>query len=68
MMPNTEPNSIPSTFADRAEWRETYAAYVDEFKKSRQAGADRAALYARLAKLGFAGAALDAEMKYIREG
>lgn len=67
MTPRTEPNSIPPMFADRQEWRETYAAYVGEFKESGRRRSDELRLKLQLIRLGFIDANLDSEVKYIKD-
>lgn len=66
-MPNTEPNSLPSIFDDWEDWRRTYATHVREFLESPRSVLSEAALEARLKGLGFVGANLSREIKYIKE-
>lgn len=67
MRPHSEPNSIPPMCADRRDWRETYTAYVEEFKASPKTYSDEVRLEIRLKRLGFIGTRLYEEVKYIKE-
>lgn len=49
------------------EWKETYAAYVEEYKKSQRKASDEIMLNLQLKRLGFVGVLLDQEMKHIKE-
>jgi len=68
MPPNTEPNSLPPLFIDAQDWRNTYNAYVEEFRNSAKAHSDAVRLEIRLKRLGYVGANLVNELKYIKDG
>jgi hypothetical protein len=68
IMPLTEPNSLPPLFSDAQDWRHTYAAYVADFQDSAKTFADKTLLKIRLKRLGFVGANLDNEFRFIVEG
>ena len=67
MTPNTEPNSLPPLFSDAQDWRDTYTAYVEEFRASPKNYSDEVLLRIKLKRLGFVGVRLDDEFRYIKE-
>jgi len=65
MTPSTEPNSLPLLFSDVQDWRDAYAAYVEEFKAGPKTYSDDVLLKIRLRRLGFVGVNLENEFRYI---
>lgn len=65
MTPHAEPSSLPPLFNDWQEWRETYSAYVEDFKASPGNASDRVMLEIRLKRLGFVGCNLYNELTHI---
>ncbi len=55
-----------TTNIETADWRETYAAYVADFKNSPRGYSDEVLLSIRLKKLGYAGTRLNEELLYIK--
>lgn len=62
-MPRTEPNALPPLFSSWQEWRAAYDAYVDEFDFE----GDEDRLKENLIRLGYSGAILTEELKYIKD-
>ena len=67
LAPNDEPNSLPPLFSDVQDWRDTYAAYVEEFKAGAKTYSDEVLLKIQLKRLGFVGVSLENEFRYIKE-
>ncbi len=67
MTPRTEPNALPPLFTDPQDWRDTYAAYVEEFKSSPKMFSDVVLLEIRLKRLGYVGVNLQNELMYVKE-
>jgi hypothetical protein len=66
--PNTEPNSLPLSFADWKDWRAVYAGNVKAFNASPKTYSDEVLLRIRLKRLGFVGIGLEREIEFVKEG
>lgn len=67
MTPYAEPDTIPSLFNDRVDWRGVYTAYVEEYKTSAKTVSDEVLLTIRLKRLGFVGVRLQDELAHIKQ-
>jgi hypothetical protein len=52
---------------DAQEWRETHAAYVEDYKASPKTYSDEVLLSVRLKRLGFFNSSLKEEIRFIKE-